>query len=118
MLYLPQPLYTYFVGDQPAPLRGVGERMRSHLFHLVNTGSMGIYDSLMEEIGEPMASLLTMKGVGPRTAVRLVRELQIESLEDVVRAADDKKIETLYGFGSKSQESLGSQVRARIRDVA
>jgi hypothetical protein len=36
--------------------------MRSHLFHLVNTGSMGIYDSLMEAVGEPMASLLTMKG--------------------------------------------------------
>jgi len=28
VLYLPQPLYTYFTSDQPAPLRGVGERDR------------------------------------------------------------------------------------------
>ena len=92
--------------------------MRSHLLRLVNTGTMGIYDSLLEEVGEPMASLITIKGVGPRTAIRLVRELQIESLEDVVRAAEDNKIQTLYGFGSKRQESLALQARARIWEAA
>jgi hypothetical protein len=46
-----------------------------------------------------------------------VRELQIESLEDVVRAANDKKIETLYGLEAKGKRVLVRR-RARIRDVA
>ncbi len=118
VLYLPRPLYEYFGVDQPAPMRGVGERMRHHLFELVNKGSLGIYESLLEEVGEPMASLLTIKGVGPRTAIRLVRELRVESLEDVVHAAEANKIVSLHGFGTKRQASLAAQARARMQNAA
>ncbi|GAC1462838.1 MAG: hypothetical protein NVS2B16_14550 [Chloroflexota bacterium] len=118
VLMLPRPLADYVATDTEAPLRGVGERMRAHLVDLVNTGHIGVYDSLREELGEPLFSLLSVPGIGPKTAIRLVRDLGITSLEDLAQAAAQGKIQTLYGFGPKRQANLLREAEEQLRLAA
>lgn len=118
VLLLPRQLADYVVEDEELPLPGVGERMRRHLTDVVNTGHMGIYETLLEDLGEPLISLLAVRGIGPKTAIRLIRELQIGSLEDLVRAAQDGKIQALHGFGPKREAELGRHAAALLLDGA
>lgn len=117
-LLLPRPLVDYVAADVEPPLPGVGERIRNRLRELVNTGRMGVYAALLEDLGEPLASLLSLQGVGPRTAVRLVDELQISSIRDLAEAARRGRISTLRGFGSKREAKLGSQAEAFLDGAA
>lgn len=114
VLFLPKPLAEYLWADEQAPLHGVGERMRGHLVDLVNTGGMGVYETVAQELGEPLASLMSFDGVGPKTAMRLMRELQLESLEDLARAGREGRIRALKGFGAKRETSLTLQAEERI----
>lgn len=117
-LLLPRPLVDYVAANIEPPLPGVGERIRDRLRELVNTGRMGVYSALLEDLGEPLASLLSLDGVGPRTAVRLVDELQVSSIRDLAEAARRGRISQLRGFGSKREEKLGSQAEALLDGVA
>lgn len=112
VLFLPRPLIEYVAEGEELPLQGVGERLRGRLHELVNHGSLGLYDALLGEVGEPIVSLLALRGVGPKTALRLVRELHIESLEDLRAAAGEGRIQALRGFGPKREADLGRQAAA------
>lgn len=117
-LLLPRPLVDYVAAGVEPPLPGVGERIRNRLRELVNTGRMGVYAALLEDLGEPIATLLTLRGVGPRTAVRLVEELRIASLEDLAEAARAGTVSTLRGFGAKRQQNLRLQAETLLEHVA
>ncbi|MBV9278578.1 MAG: histidinol-phosphatase [Chloroflexi bacterium] len=118
VLYLPEPLAEYVARGEELPLPGVGDRIRGKLVELVNTGQMGIYDALLADLGEPMVSLLAIRGVGPKTALRLVRELRIGSLQDVVDAARSGRIRALRGFGPRREEELGRKAEALLLEGA
>jgi DNA polymerase (family 10) len=117
VLFLPKALVEYFGRHEEPPLSGVGERIRGRLAELVNTGHLGTYEALLEEVGEPMMSLLSVQGVGPKTALRLVSELGINSLQDLADAAGAGKIRALHGFGPKKEEALRTRAEA-ILDAA
>lgn len=114
ILALPRPLVAYVAAGEEPPLPGVGQRIRGRLRELVNTGRMDAYEALLEEVGEPVASLLSLHGVGPKTAFRLVDELDIRSLDDLVQAARAGKIRALHGFGAKRETHLGIQAEALV----
>jgi DNA polymerase (family 10) len=118
VLLLPRQLAEYVAENEELPLPGIGERMRRRLMEIVNTGHMGVYETVLEDLGEPMVSLLAVRGIGPRTAIRLMRELQIGSLQDLVAAANDGRIRGLRGFGPKREAQLGEQAEALLQSAA
>jgi DNA polymerase (family 10) len=118
VLFLPKPLVEYFGTSEEPPLGGVGERIRARLTELMNTGRMGTYDTLLEEIGEPMVSLLSVHGIGPKTAIRLVSELGVTSLNDLATAARQERIRSLHGFGAKREARIAEQVEEALTRAA
>lgn len=118
VLFLPKPLAEYFSRDEEAPLPGVGERMRRKLGELVNTGHLSTHDALLDEIGEPLVSLLSVEGIGPKTAIRLVQELRVSSLKELADAASAGKIQALRGFGPKRESRIAAAVDAQLGSAA
>jgi len=118
VLFLPRQLSDYFGSDEPAPLPGIGERMRKRLGELINTGHMGVHDALLEEIGEPMLSLLAVEGIGPKRAIRLISGLEIESLDGLAIAARDGRIRELPGFGPRSEARILRAVETVLDQAA
>jgi DNA polymerase (family 10) len=118
VLFLPRPLADYVAENEDFPIPGMGERLRSRLTELINTGQMGVYEALLEDIGEPIVSLLSVRGIGPKTAIRLVRELQVDSIEDLVEAAKGGQIRALRGFGPKREAQLAREAEALLEQTA
>ena len=118
VVMLPRPLAEYVVRGEDMPLPGVGTRIRGRLQELVNTGHMGVYASLLDELGEPMVSLLALEGVGPKRAKWLVEGLHIQTLQDLADAAETGKIRQLKGFGPKLEEMLGHQAEDMLDRAA
>ena len=118
VLFLPRPLVEYVEKGESIPLPGLGDRLRGRLAELVNTGHLGAYDALREEVGEPMMSLLQVYGVGPKTAIRLISELHVSSLGELVEAAQAGKIQSLRGFGPKREAQIAAAAESLLGAAA
>jgi DNA polymerase (family 10) len=118
VLLMRRSLAECIIDDEELPLPGVGERIRRRLYDLVNTGHMGVHEALLEELGEPLTALLAVEGIGPKTAVTLIRELQIESLAQLVEAARAGRIRELRGFGPKREESIARHAEELLASAA
>lgn len=118
VLLLRRQVAEYVMEHRDPPLPGVGERIMVRIHELVNTGHMGVYETFLDELGEPLASLLALRGVGPKTAIRLVRELGVNSLAELGEAARTGRIQTLRGFGPRKEAQIAEQVETLLGGAA
>src|SRR3990170_6595043 len=59
--------------------------------------------------------LKAIPGVGPKTAMRLTRELGLNSVEELERAIRDGRVAGLFRMGEKTAENILSQIQALRR---
>jgi DNA polymerase (family 10) len=94
---------------------GVGEAIAKKITELVTTGRLEYYEKLRAEFPEGISTLLTVPGIGPRTAMRLSTELGINSADELEAAIAGGSVARLYGMGDKTAENILHQILAMRR---
>jgi DNA polymerase (family 10) len=93
---------------------GVGRGIAFYLDELLRTGRVGHFDTVMKKVPEAAFPLLSVPGIGPKKAYRLVKALGLKrrqtALSDLEQAAKAGTIATLDGFGETSQEDILSAI--------
>ncbi|MEM0964166.1 MAG: helix-hairpin-helix domain-containing protein [Bacteroidota bacterium] len=92
-------------------LPGIGVSLAHHLGQYIETGRIGLRDRLLRS-DDPATLLATVPGVSARLAERLVRELGIDSLAELERAAHDGRLQDLDGVGPRRTEALRLQLNS------
>jgi DNA polymerase (family 10) len=92
---------------------GVGEAIATKARELVQTGHLDFYERLRNEMPPGMLELMTLPGVGPRTAARLSADLGITSIAGLEQAIMSGKVSGMPGMGTKTVESLRKTIRGR-----
>ena len=86
---------------------GLGQRLRARIKELIETGTMTFYDDLSMPLLPPeVRRLMAIEHVGPRTAIKLYEELNIDTPEKLWWAAQHHRIRNLPGFGTRSELRL------------
>lgn len=98
---------------------GIGASIAKYLVELFKTGSVRHFKEVMSQMPEAMFALLSIPGLGPKTAYKLTAQLKLSAkspLSDLEKAAKAGKIREIPGFGEESEadilRSLG-EVRER-----
>jgi len=94
---------------------GVGEAIAGKITELVTTGSLEFYEKLRAEFPEGISTLLTVPGIGPRTAMRLSTELGINSVDELEAAIAGGSVAGLYGIGNKIAENIRQHIQSMRR---
>ncbi len=87
-------------------IEGVGESISEKIAEYLETGELGYYEELKADLPIDIEALTSVEGVGPKTAKQLYLDLNIQTLEDLERAAEEGKIADLEGFGETSQQNI------------
>ncbi len=96
-------------------IQGVGEALAEKLDELLRTGRMSYYDKIARGVPEGIFEILTIPDVGPKTAVRLWKELKITDIAKLEAAARAGKLRQLKGFGEKSEQRILAGIEAARR---
>lgn len=117
ILALPEPVAEILARGEQVQVPGLGERLRRKVTELVRTGRMTFYDDLCEEsLPDDVRALMAVPHVGPRTALRLVGQLEIHSVAELWEAARAHRLCQYYGFGPRSEQRLADGARAILQD--
>ena len=93
---------------------GVGKTLAEKIDALLDTGEIPAAVKLKAKFPATLVEVTRVPGIGPKTARLLWEELQISSLEDLKKAAEEEKIRDVKGLGPKAEENvLASLERAR-----
>ncbi len=87
-------------------LPDVGQAIAEKIGELLETGTIGYYDELAEQVPLGVVDMMAVPDVGPKTAARLWKELDIVGVDQLKAAASEGRIRTLKGFGAKSEEKI------------
>src|SRR5439155_5278100 len=118
MLVLPEQVNRYTTTDQELDLPWLGPRLRRKLGELVTRGRMQFYDDLIAELPRAQRELLSLPGVGPKTAQRLIDELGIRSIRGLVRAARRGRLRRVRGIGRLRERRLAQAAEAMVAGAA
>jgi DNA polymerase (family 10) len=87
-------------------LPDVGQAIAEKIAELLETGTIPYYDELAEQVPPGVVDMLAVPDVGPKTAARLWKELDIVGIDQLKAAAEEGRIRALKGFGAKSEEKI------------
>ncbi len=95
-------------GEDLSELPSIGKDLAGKIKEIVETGHLALLDEIAKEIPEALVQVTAIPGIGPKRARALYESLDIRSLDDLTKAAEEGKIARISGFGPKTQ--------AKIRD--
>lgn len=90
----------------PHPKFVLGDKLQRKLRELAQTGDMAFYDALLEGLPAPIAHLMRVPGVGPRTAARLHDTLGIATADQLRAAARSGRLSDVWGIGEKKRQQF------------
>lgn len=90
----------------PHPKFVLGDKLQRKLRQLAQTGDMEFYDQLLADLPVPIANLMRVPGIGPRTAARLYDTLGIETADDLRDMARSGRLTEVWGIGVKRREQF------------
>ncbi len=87
-------------------LPGIGAKLALKIKEYVTTGKMHAYEKLKKEVPSGLIKILSVPGVGPKTAKLLYEELKIDSIEKLEKAAREHRISQLPHLKEKTEENI------------
>ncbi len=94
---------------------GVGEAITEKITELVTTGRLGYYERLKAEFPEGISTLLSIPGIGPKTAMLLTKDMGIKTVEELEQAILSGKVASLPRMGEKTAENILRHLQALRR---
>lgn len=85
---------------------GLGSTIIKRVEELVTTGKMAFYDELVKDTPAVKLEMMRIPGVGPKKINAIYKELQVNSIDDLIKACEEHKVAGLPGFGKKTEDKI------------
>ena len=99
-------------GEDLTRLPGIGDDLAAKIQEIVTTGHCSLLDRLRRELPPAVTELLQIPGLGPKRVKALYHDLEVQTVEQLYRAARDGRIRALPGFGEKTELNILQAVEA------
>jgi len=99
-------------------LPGIGKELAAKILEILETGSCRALQKLQDRIPGDVGQILKLPNLGPKRVGVLYHELNIRNLEQLKTAAREGRIQSLPGFGRKTENQILEAIKARgVKEV-
>ena len=103
--------------DKLDALPGIGRDLAGKIVEVLQSGSCALLERLKQDLPADLVGLLKVPGLGPRRVRLLHQELGIRTLEQLRQAAQDRRIQTVPGFGARSEQRILQSCNSLLQQV-
>jgi DNA polymerase (family 10) len=91
-------------------IQGIGKAISTKTAELLSTGEIQLLSDYIEKTPAGIVKMIQIKGFGPKKIATIWRELEIETIGELMYAINENRLVELKGFGAKTQASLKEQL--------
>lgn len=95
-----------------AELPGIGEDLAEKIEEIVDTGALRALRQLERKVPKGLATLMHVRGLGPKRARALYDALGVHTLAQLDRACRAGRVRRLRSFGAKTEANLLRELEA------
>lgn len=89
-----------------ASIKGVGSTVADKIKELIETGEMVALKKFREMTPEGVQQMLSIKGLGPKKVKQIWKEMEIETIGELLYACNENRLVSYSGFGPKIQADI------------
>ena len=104
-------------GEDLTELPGIGDDLAKKIIEIVTTGHCSFLEKLEKQTPPALTELLKVPGLGPKRVKALWHELDVETVDQLTRAAREGRIRSVPGFGEKTETRILEALQAQIAAV-
>ena len=87
-------------------IKGIGESTGKKIIELLSTGSLSALEELLAKTPDGILELMNIKGIGPKKIASIWKEMEIESVGELLYACKENRLKLYKGFGEKTQQNV------------
>jgi DNA polymerase (family X) len=111
---LPEQLSQLSPG-QILAIKGIGEAIGKKIMGILETGELTLLKEYIAKTPAGVIEMLQIKGLGPKKIATVWKEMEIESIGELLYACNENRLLLYKGFGAKSQENIRSTIEFYLR---
>jgi DNA polymerase (family X) len=109
-----------FEGKTPTDIEsieGIGKGISSKIIELLQNGTTKELQVLLEKTPPGIIDMMGVKGLGVKKVGQLWKELDIESVGELLYACNENRLISLKGFGEKTQTSIRESIEFKLANT-
>lgn len=90
--------------------KGIGEAIGKKIISILDTGRLTQLEEFTKKTPPGVYEMLMIKGLGPKKIATIWKEMEIESLGELLYACNENRLSMYKGFGEKTQKSVQESI--------
>lgn len=91
-------------------LKGIGETIGNKILEIIDTGQLAELDDYLEKTPPGILEMLRIKGLGPKKIATIWKELEVETIGELLYACNENRLTNYKGFGAKTQQNIQESI--------
>jgi DNA polymerase (family 10) len=101
--------------DKIFSIRGIGDAIGKKIVEQIETGQLSALTEYLAKTPPGILDMLGIKGIGPKKISTIWKELEIESLGELLYACNENRLTLYKGFGEKTQQNIKEAIEFYFR---
>ncbi len=91
-------------------IKGIGESTGKAIIEMLENQRFGLLDHYLEITPPGILEIMKIKGLGPKKIATIWKELEVESMGELLYACNENRLLLLKGFGQKTQDNVRQNI--------
>ncbi|MBK8301561.1 MAG: PHP domain-containing protein [Chitinophagaceae bacterium] len=87
-------------------IKGIGDNVGKKVIELLDTGKLEVLSEYISNTPPGVIEMLNIKGIGPKKIHTIWKEIEVESLGELLYACNENRLTLFKGFGEKTQKNV------------
>ncbi len=97
-------------------VKGIGPSIGKQIIEILDTGELPQLHDLIAKTPPGVIEMLRIKGLGPKKISTVWKEMEIESIGELMYACDENRLMLYKGFGEKTQHNIRETIAFYLRN--
>ncbi|MEP6749253.1 MAG: helix-hairpin-helix domain-containing protein [Bacteroidota bacterium] len=112
---LPQQL-SETAPEKLSSIKGIGDSAAKKIAEIFETGKLQVLEALILSTPAGVLEMLNIKGIGPKKIATIWKEMEIESLGELLYACNENRLLLYKGFGEKTQQNVQEAIEYYLQN--
>lgn len=96
--------------DKIFSIKGIGDATGKKIIEQLETGQLSVLNEYLSKTPPGILEMLAIKGIGPKKIATIWKELEIETLGELLYACNENRLTLYKGFGEKTQQNIKASI--------